>query len=333
MKIGIMSFAHIHAENYTQILKNRNDVKVIGFYDDDAKRGKEFSEKYLIPFFTDKEAFFAEKPDAVIICCENNRHRKFAEEAAANSCSVLCEKPLATSVEDARYMVDLFHKKNLLLMTAFPMRYAAPVVEAKKIIDEQVLGKIYSISSMNQGRMPGNLRSWFVDRKLAGGGALTDHLVHLVDIFRWIFHKEVSEVFALCNRNLHVDIPNLDVETGALVMISLEDGPFISIDCSWSRPQGYPTWGTLSFEMIGHKGNVTIDAFAQVSRFYSPVSIPEWKFWGTDANRLMIDDFIESHKKKRIPRVNGIDGLKAVAVVEAAYRSIETGQKEEPHRL
>ncbi len=328
MRIGILSFAHIHAESYADILKDKKDADFIGFYDDDVIRGNEISERFKIPFFAEKEAFFARKPEAVIICSENARHRMFAELAAEHGCSVLCEKPLATSIEDARYMVDLYHKKNLLLMTAFPMRYSSPVVEIRKLVKRGELGQVFCVSSCNQGLLPKIFRNWFVDKELAGGGAVSDHLVHLSDIFRWIFQKEIIEVFARANRNLHDHDPDLEVETGGLIMISLEDGPFISIDCSWSRPVGYPTWGGLSFEFIGEKGNINIDAFKQTMQFYSRKSQPEWRYWGSNADDMMIDDFILSHMTGKIPRVNGEDGLKAVEVVQAAYRSIESGQPE-----
>jgi predicted dehydrogenase len=328
MRIGILSFAHIHAESYADILKSREDVDFIGFFDDDLERGKEISEKFQIPFFEELEAFFAQKPEAVIICSENARHKYFAELAAESACSVLCEKPLATSVEDARFMVDLFHEKKLLLMTAFPMRYSIPVVEAKKLIDSGGLGLVYCVNSCNQGKLPRNLRSWFVDKELAGGGAVSDHLVHLTDIFRWIFQKEVHEIFARSNRNLHADDPDLEVETAGLAMISFKDGPFVSIDCSWSRPQGYPIWGGLRFELIGEKGNLNVDAFKQTMQFYSEKSQPEWLYWGSNADSMMIDDFILSHSTGNKPRVSGEDGLKAVEVVQAAYRSIDSGQAE-----
>jgi len=328
MRIGIISFAHIHAESYALCLKERKDVDFLGFYDDHIPRGEQMAREYGIPFFDDPEEFFRQKPDGVIICSENARHRDFAEMAAEHHCAVLCEKPLATSVKDARFMVDLFRKRNLLLMTAFPMRYSAPVAETKKLMEKGGLGRVYCVNSRNQGQMPRHLREWFVDPDLAGGGAVSDHVVHLADIFRWIFQKEVIEVYARSNRNLHAEDPDLKVETGGLVMLSFRDGPFVTIDCSWSRPERYPTWGGLGYEFIGEKGNLNVDAFRQMLRFYSRETSPEWRFWGSNADGLMIDDFIHSFRSGIEPRVSGIDGLKAVEVVQAAYRSIESGQPE-----
>lgn len=328
MKVGIISFAHLHAESYAGILKDREDVSFIGFWDDDPVRGKEMAEKFEVPYFSSLDDFYAAEPEAVIVCSENARHREFVESAANQGCSILCEKPLATSVEDAAKMVELCREKDLLLMTAFPMRYSIPVVEAKKAVDANQLGQVFCVNSCNQGRLPRRLRDWFVDKDLAGGGAVSDHLVHLTDIFRWIFGKEVVEVFARANYNLYKDDPDLKVETGGLVMISFKDGPFISIDCSWSRPDDYPTWGGVDFEFIGEKGNMKVDAFKQNMKMYPRMSLPEWLFWGSDADALMIEDFITSHKTGNAPRVSGRDGLKAVEVVQAAYRSIEKGQPE-----
>lgn len=330
MKIGIISFAHIHAESYASCLKGREDIDCIGFFDDDSIRGQEMATRYGIPFFNSLDDFFNQEPEAVIVCSENSRHRFYAEKAADHGCPVLCEKPLATTVDDARAMVHLFKKKDILLMTAFPMRYSTPVVETKAMMEKQGLGEIYCVSSKNQGRLPRHLREWFVDKELAGGGAVADHVVHLTDIFRWVFQKEVSEVYARSNRNLNDNDKDKDieVETGGLVMLTMEGGPFISIDCSWSRPQGYPSWGGLSYEFIGEKGNIKVNAFKQTIQQYSRESLPQWQYWGSNADSLMIDNFVKSIRGEESPRVSGYDGLKAVEVVQGAYRSIQSGQTE-----
>jgi predicted dehydrogenase len=79
-----------------------------------------------------------------------------------------------------------------------------------------------------------------VDKELAGGGALTDHIVHLADIMRWYLRSEVIEVYAQSNQIMHA--AEVDVETGGLVMLTFANGVFASIDCSWNKPNYYPTW-------------------------------------------------------------------------------------------
>ena len=180
-------------------------------------------------------------------------------------------------------------------------------------------------SATNQGQNPKRYRAWFVDQELAGGGSVFDHTVHLADLLRWYLGSEVVEVYAQTNRIIHR--AEVEVETGGLLLLTFADGTFASIDCSWSRPMNYPTWGGLTFELICEKGVVNVDAFSQNLVSYSNSGQPaSWIAWGSDADQAMIGEFLSAIAEKRAPRVTGYDGYKAMEVALAAYRSAELGQ-------
>jgi predicted dehydrogenase len=334
IRVGILSFAHLHAEAYIQNLRAISDVDVIGIADENLERGRYFADLYQARLFDSYGALLSEKPDAVLICSENANHLPLVQMAAAAGVHILCEKPLGTTLEDARTIVDICRNAGVLLMTAFPVRFSAPVQEVKKLLDSGGLGNIYGCNSTNQGALPEfhqseNLpflkRDWFVDKHLAGGGAIADHVVHLTDLLRWYLASEVVEVYAATNQIMHTG--KVGVETGALVMLTFANGTFASIDCSWSKPAYYPTWGGLKLELVGEKGLATVDAFKQVSTFYSHrVGRPLWSYWGSDSNQAMIGEFIAAVRDHRTPAITGEDGLRAVEVVVAAYQSAETGQ-------
>ena len=210
MKIGIMSFAHIHAEAYIENLKQIEEVELIGIADDNEERGKLYANRYGARFFYSYEALLNENPEGVLICSENVTHRPLVEIAAAAGVHVMCEKPLATTLEDGRAILRTCEKAGIILMTAFPMRFSPPIVETRDLLRKGGLGKIYCCNSRNQGQMPKHHREWFVDRKLAGGGAVADHTVHLADILRWFLDCEAKEVFARSNRLLHGDEVEVD---------------------------------------------------------------------------------------------------------------------------
>jgi predicted dehydrogenase len=334
MRLAIMSFAHLHAEGYIRNLRAIPDAEMIGFADDDVDRGRHFARQYDTTWFESYEALLAEKPDGVVICSENANHRPLAEMAAQAGVHVLSEKPLAITLKDAQAMLDVCAKQGVQLMTAFPMRFSAPVIEIKKVMDAGTLGQVYGCSTTNQGQLPrlhtGYPRDWFVDKKLAGGGAATDHVVHVADLLRWYFGCEVIEVYAELNHIFYRQ-EGVQVETGGLVMLTLENGTFATIDCSWSKPPRYPTWGGLTMEIVGENGLVTLDPFKQIMSVYSEAAERTyWSYWGSNANQGMIDEFAAAIREKRPPTVTGYDGYKAVEIVEAVYRSAETG---EPIRL
>jgi predicted dehydrogenase len=324
LRVGLLSAAHIHADSYADILADMPDVELIGLADPDEERGRTFAVAHSIRFLGPRDALLGERPDAVILTSENAAHRDDVEAAAAAGSHVLCEKPLATTVADARAIVEACAAADVRLMTAFPMRFAPPVREVTATIAAGGLGRVRAVASVNQGQLPSRHRTWFADPELAGGGAVMDHTVHLVDLLRWMLGSEVIEVWATTNRIVHAD--QAAVETGGVVVVTFGDGVFASIDCSWSRPDHYPTWGGLAMEIVADRGIVELDAFRQRSTLHGAGDRhATWTYWGTDPDRPMLRAFVDAVRTGTDPPVNGEDGLRAVEVVEAAYRSAASG--------
>lgn len=326
VRVGLISFAHIHAESYlNNLLKNPN-VTLVGVTDDDAARARRFAGRVGVPVFATLRELLQAGVDAVVICTENSRHTSAVVEAAAAGVHVLCEKPLATTAQDAEHMVASCAQAGVHLMTAFPMRFNAPMLTMHQLVRDGKLGRIFGINATNQGECPHYHRSWFVDPELAGGGAMQDHIVHVADVLRWTLNSEVTEVYAQSNHILYnKEAP--DVETGALVSLRFANGTFATIDCSWSKPAYYPTWGGLTIDWVGEGGFASMNAFRQKLTVYSHQNQrAALTPWGSDANQAMVDEFIASILENRTPKVTGEDGLQAVRIVQAAYESARTGK-------
>ena len=324
VRLGILSAAHLHADAYLGILAALPGVELVGLWDDDAVRGRAAATSHGIAFVA-TEAALLDRVDGVIVASVNSEHRRLVELAAAAGAHVLCEKPLATSVEDGRAIVAACAAAGVRLMTAFPMRFSPVIRALEDSLRAGTLGEIVCLEGVNTGEMPDIHRAWFVDPVLAGGGAVMDHVVHLADLARWLLGSEVVEVYAVANRILQERFD--PVETGGLVSLRFANGAFATIDCSWSKPRSYPTWGGLSIEVVGTKGVVTADAFRQHLVLYGTREAGiSWPFWGSDPNVGMLIEFVAAIREDREPAVTGLDGLRAVEIVEAAYRSIATGQ-------
>jgi predicted dehydrogenase len=329
VRVGLFSVAHHHVDAYLDNLRAVDDVEVVGVADHDRSRARVWAGSRGVVAYDSYEALLDAGVDAVAVCSETAHHRELVEMAAGSGAHVLCEKPLAATATDARAMVTACDRAGVGLMTAFPMRFSAPVAQVRDMVRAGAVGAVYACKGANQGALPMRHRAWFVDRDLAGGGAVMDHTVHLADLLRWYLDREVVEVYAVTNRLLHAD--RVDVETGGLVMLTFTDGVFGTIDCSWSRPDRYPTWGGLDLEVIGEYGVIAVDAFRQHLELYSDANAPvRWPGWGSDANQAMIDEFCAAVRERRSPTVTGVDGLRATEIVVAAYESDRTG---EPVRL
>jgi predicted dehydrogenase len=322
VRIGLLSFAHMHAHSYATCLRQIPGVEIASIADDDAARGREMAGEFGTRFYASAEALLDEGLDGVVICSENAKHRELVELAAPRTARILCEKPIATTLADARAMIDVCARHGTRLHIAFPVRFSPPVQRLKGLLDEGTLGRIYSIKATNHGTMPGG---WFVDRALSGGGAVIDHTVHVIDLLRWFWDTEVTEVYAEVGESLlH---PGLGIDDAGLLSFRLATGAYGTLDTSWSRPKSYPTWGDVKIEVLGERGIARVDAFAQNVAVYSDqAGKGRWDYWGSNMDMGLMRDFVDSIAAAREPFISGEDGYKALEVALAAYRSGEEGQ-------
>ena len=110
IKIGMLSFAHMHAHGYASCLKSMTEVEIVGIWDDDPERGSAMANAFNTSFFDNVDELLDANLDAVIICSENANHRRMTEVAAPRVRHILCEKPLASSLADAFVLHPLSFK-------------------------------------------------------------------------------------------------------------------------------------------------------------------------------------------------------------------------------
>jgi UDP-N-acetylglucosamine 3-dehydrogenase len=325
VRVGLVSFAHVHSPAYAAVLRDLEAADFVGITDEDAGRGAEAAELFGVRFFDSAGSLF-EEVDAVVVCSENRNHARDVIPALEGGVHVLCEKPISTTIEDARAMIQASETSGSQLRTAFPVRYLPCMVRARELVRGGALGRVLALNGTNHGQNPGG---WFIDPELAGGGAVMDHTVHLADVLRWMLDVEVKSVYAEIDSFFGAGgtddaaILTLELESGFVA-----DGAFATIDPSWSRGDGYPTWGDVTLRIAGTSGVLDVDPFAQPLRtFDHETGTPSWSYVGEDMNALMLADFLRGVAEGEPSGASGLDGLRTLEVVLAAYRS---GEDNEP---
>ncbi len=320
MRIGFISAAHVHTSSYVGVAKVNPNFEVIGLYDEDVRRGREFSTRYGIEFFKDIEELLS-RIDCVVITSENVNHKRDVLKVTGYGIPILCEKPISTSIEDAEEMVSTCRERKVPLYTAFPVRFHPAIADLVQQLNTKEIGRIVMIVATNRGKLP---PGWFTDPMLSGGGAIMDHVVHVVDLLRYVLKSEFDEVFAFKGRNIH---PDIEVEDNALLDLKIRDIP-VTLDCSWSRPRSWPIWGDVTMRIVGEEGVIDVDLFSQNITDYSNESDRvQMITWGEDLDRLMLDAFYRELNGEKTILATGEDGLKALEVVVAAYESIKRNER------
>jgi predicted dehydrogenase len=324
VKLGMMSFAHLHAHAYASAIKNSLNAELVGIADHDPERARQAAAQYGTRAFDSYEALLAADIDAVVIASENIRHVELTRMAAAAGRHVLCEKPLATNSADGLVMIEACRNAGVQLMTAFPCRFSPAMIRLKEAVDAGKIGNVLAIRGTNRGRCP---FSWFVEPSLSGGGAVIDHTVHVTDLMRWLLGSEVKEVYAeISNGMYHKDFDDI----GFLTM-EFENGVFATLDTSWTRPNSFPTWGDVTLAVTGDKGVLSLDMFAQNLVLYSDkTGGTTWQPWGSNIDDLMIESFVHSVASGEPVPITGEDGLRAAQVALAAYESAKQGRPVSP---
>jgi UDP-N-acetylglucosamine 3-dehydrogenase len=319
-RIGILSCAHVHAQFYGRSLLQLADrAEVVGVYHEDEAEGMRFAAAFPdADYFADCGEFLDQELDGVIVCSANVDHREHVTTAVQKVPFVLCEKPLATTVEDARAIIDAARENHARLMVSYPCRYAPAAVRARGRIQNGDLGRIVGVCATNRGNMPGG---WFVDLEQSGGGAIMDHTVHVADLWRWMMGTEIRTVYAEATTALH-PIP---VEDCGLLSVTFDNGAIGTVDTSWCYPDVHPTWGDVSIEFAGDKGVLEMDLFTQNLRFVSTrAGRMLYDPYGDDVYLLLIQDFLSMIATDGESPITGEDGLRSLEVVLAAYRSVKT---------
>ncbi|MEW5977926.1 MAG: Gfo/Idh/MocA family oxidoreductase [Acidobacteriota bacterium] len=321
IRLAIISFEHVHAPHYLQGLKEIDGVSVAAVAEPEDRRLEAHSSLLQgIPRYTDyKRMIEAEDLDGVIVCSANSRHKEIVIECARAGLPVLCEKPIATRTADAREMLAVCQAHDSALVICFPTRFSPALHQAREVLRQGSLGKPLAVSATNRGMMPGD---WFVDPELAGGGALMDHTVHVADALRWLFEAEFTRVFAHAATRLH----QTPVEDVGLVTLEMSNEVFVTVDTSWSRPnRSFPLWGDLCMRIVGTEGVLDVDVVPWTLNQYSEEA---GKHLVTardgDLNIRLLTAFVQSLSGQSTLLANGVDGLRALEVVEAAYKSLES---------
>lgn len=321
LKVGMISFAHGHAHSYLSSLLALPNVEIVGIADEESGRVEAVASKHGIPYFADYRELLKTDAEAVVICSENVNHAQHVIDSAQAGKHVMCEKPLGISVAEMERMIAVCETNGVQLMTAFPCRYLASVANAKKAVENGEIGEIVAIKGTNRGSMPGG---WFTEPSLSGGGALLDHTVHVMDLMNWFIGSKVTDVYAYSATLFH---EGLKVDDAGMIHVKFANGSFGVLDTSWSRPKSFPTWGDVTMEIIGTKGQLSVDGFAQSNELYSDATGKGvLSFWGDSMDHYMVVAFVEALLEGKAVPISGTDGLRSAEVALAGYESVKLGQ-------
>jgi predicted dehydrogenase len=266
--------------------------------------------------------------DAVVIATANNLHSTIAVAAAEAGKHILCERPLARNASEAEQMVGAARDHGVKLKTGLNLRYHPVTVKARSIIEGGWIGKIvFMRGRTGRGSYLTPPAEWLVDCELAGGGTLLDNGYDLLDLCRYLMGD-----FRSClghTASLVYDIAPCD--DNAFAVLTTADESSAIIHSSWTDWSSF-----MSIDISGAEGYITLDYDESTVVFGSRPGVTGARLEETfdlstqpdDSLAMEIRELMAAVAEDREPAGSGQDGLEALLLARAIYRSSETGQAE-----
>ena len=288
-------------------------------------KGVEWREKYglaedkVYSYETFDKLIDDKDVDVVYIVLPNSMHHEYVIRAAKAGKHVFCEKPMANTAKECREMIAACEKANVQLGVAYRCQFEAHHREAIRFSREKVFGAVRHIDA-GFGFKSGDPKQWRLRKALAGGGALMDVGVYALNACRYLTGEEPSEVSALETKTDPVKFAEVD-ET---ITWTMKFPSGVTANCFTT----YNLNGVNYFTATAEKGRFGMGpayGYSGQTGWTSDPKIP-LEFPPSDHFVLEMDAFSDSILSRKPFPVTGEEGLKDLLVVEAIYKSIQTGQ-------
>ncbi|MEK3797240.1 Gfo/Idh/MocA family oxidoreductase [Peribacillus sp. FSL H8-0477] len=333
LKVGVLGCGTIARVRHLLEYDNNKEVEITAVCDIVEERAEEMAKLYGAKAYTDYRDVLANKEiDVISICLPNYLHASVTIAALNAGKHVLCEKPMATSKDEAEAMIAAGKLNEKKLMIAHNQRFVASHQKAKEIIESGKLGKLYSFSTTFGHPGPeewsiDGAESWFFDKERAFIGAMGDLGVHKADLMRYLL-GEFSEVGAFIETNAK---QNTEVDDNAVCILRTESGIIGTLTASWA----YVTGGDNSTIIYGENGTLRLEAdpvYSLIEEYRDGTIINhqlekiQTNEEGGQSNSSIIDYFITSILENSEPPIPGEEGMKSLEIILAAIESQETRQ-------
>lgn len=327
IKVAIIGMGKI-GKTRAKTIKDNPHTELIAAYDIDSKQLDEFDG--IIKCSSVDEIFKIQDLQAVVICTFNKYAPELTIKALEAGLHVFCEKPPARTSAELEAVRAVEEEKNLVLKYGFNHRYHHSVIEAKKLVENNIFGKLLWMRGV-YGKAGGNkfADNWRNDKDESGGGILIDQGIHMLDLMRF-FAGDFKDIKSMVQTNYW----DIKVEDNAFALMQTENGVMATIHSSATQ------WRhKFLLEMSFENGYINLDGILSGTRSYGDETLviakrqfenetfamgkprEEKIYFDTDESwRLELDEFVECIlEKKAVYNGNSYDALKVMQLVEAIY--------------
>lgn len=336
MRVGIIGCGKIAQIRHIPEYADNADAELAGYFDLNQERAKELAETYGGKAYTTADELLADpKIDAVSVCVANNAHAEMTIKALKAGKHVLCEKPMAVTLEECIEMVNTAKKCNRCLMIGQNQRFTKAHIRAKELIKQGEIGKIVTFkTTFGHGgpetwSIDAGSNNWFFDKKRAAMGAMADLGVHKTDLIQYLLDDRIVETTA--------KVLTLDKRDASGELIGVDDNAI----CIYRMNSGAIGTMTASWTYYGEEDNSTVIYGTEgIMKIYSDPAYSiivikkngEKQYYDIDKIQTndnqtksgIIDAFVEAVVNNTEPPASGESVLNAM---KAVFANLESSEK------
>lgn len=322
-RLGLLGTGAIAQVVHLPTMANFRGARIAAVCDRDYDKAAALASRFGIPEVARADGAIFANPDidGVLVCTPSHLHEEQCIAALRAGKHVLVEKPLALTEEGAQRVLQVAEETGLVLMVAMNNRYRPDALALKPFARGGELGEVFFAKAgwLNR-KVRVNRPTWRHRRATAGGGALMDLGVQVVDLVLWTLDfPRIERVVA------HAHTPEgLDVEDSAAVLCTLVNGPILNVEVTWSmldrRDRHY-------LQLLGTHGSASLAPMAVYKELDQGLvevtpQLPAGQGNSYTASyRQLLRHFIDS-AQGAAPRELPHEQVEVMRLIQLAYRSI-----------
>jgi UDP-N-acetylglucosamine 3-dehydrogenase len=293
-------------KNHARIYNDLDETELVAVSDLNEDAACSLGDKYGVNYYNKIDALLSRSDiDMISICTPTVTHAKIALEAMEAGKHVLVEKPMTSTVKEAKKLIETSKRAGVKLTVGFVERFNPGVIEALKLVREGKIGEVILARAHRVSRYP---------LRISDVGVVKDLAIHDADIVRQLFDAEPETVYATAGNLVHT------FEDYANIVLRFPDKKSAFIETNWITPHKIRrliltgSGGLITVEFITQEVTVEDDE-GRYQPFLQPM----------EPLTLELQSFVGSIIKDTPPVISGEDGLKALMICEAALESARTG--------
>jgi UDP-N-acetylglucosamine 3-dehydrogenase len=325
LKVGVVGAGSM-GMNHLRVLRDFDEeqIQLVGVAETSEMALHQATSRFHVPGYTDyRQMVEHTQPDLVAVVVPTHLHFQIAEYLLNQGVNVLIEKPMTSTIEEARTLLDIARVQNVKIAIGHVERFNPAIIELKRRLVANELGQLFHLHARRLGPFPPRIRDV---------GVTLDLATHDVDVMRYLADADVMHVYAQTQQHVHTTHEDL-----LLGVLRFSNGAIGVLDVNWLTPTKI-----RELTITGEKGMFLVNYLTQDVYFYendyttttwnemrrltgvSEGTMTRLKVQKAEPLRLEYEDVFTAIQQDTLPTVTGEDGL---AVLHIAHRLTESAYK------